>query len=160
MKDRTYYEVKFRDYPDVVTKKEFLTILDNIDPKTAAKLFQDNTVNHFRIGRFYYIPKQSVIDFLVSEEYIQFRKRVEWSRYRFCSDADEKVRRKILLLCEQPQTRRNLMYMLDIPSRKTFIRLYLKPMLESGELQMTIPDHPNISTQRYVRVRKQAIAPL
>ncbi len=154
MQDRTYYEAKFRDYPDVVTKKDFLVMLDNIDERTATKLFKENVVQHFRIGRFVYIPKESIINFLVSEEYIQFRKRVEWSRCRFCQDADEKVRRKILLLCEQPQTRRNLMYMLDIPSRKTFVRLYLKPMLASGELQMTIPDQPSISTQRYVRVRK------
>ncbi len=154
MQDRTYYEAKFRDYPDVVTKRDFLVMLDNIDDRTATKLFKENAVHHFRVGRYVYIPKQSVIDFLISEEYIQFRKRVEWSRYRFCHDVDEKVRRKILLLCEQPQTRRDLMYMLDISSRKTFVRLYLKPMLASGELQMTIPNQPSISTQRYVRVRK------
>ncbi len=154
MQDRTYYEVKFRDYPDVVTKQNFQVMLDNISGGTATKLFKENAVRTIRIGRILYIPKKSVIDFLCSEKYEEFRQRVEWSRYRFCSGADEKVRRKILLLCEQPQTRRNLMYMLDIPSRKTFIRLYLKPMLESGELRMTIPDHPNISTQRYIRVRK------
>ncbi len=116
MQDRTYYEAKFRDYPDVVTKKDFLVMLDNIDDRTATKLFKENAVRTIRIGRFVYIPKESIIDFLISEKYIQFRKRVEWSRCRFCQDADEKVQRKILLLCEQPQTRRNLMYMLDIPS--------------------------------------------
>ncbi len=154
MQDRTYYEIKFRNYPDIVKKKDLLVMLDNIDGRTATKLFKENYIFHFRVGRYIYIPKESIIDFLVSDAYIQFRQRVDWSRFRFSEDADEKIRIKILMLCEQPKSRRDLMYYLDISSRKTFVRLYLKPLLESGELQMTVPDQPSISTQKYVRVRK------
>lgn len=68
------------------------------------------------------------------------------------ADEIERGQQKILLLCEQPRTRKDLMYMLDVASKKTFFRLYLKPLLESGVLQMTIPDQRSVSTQRYVRV--------
>jgi len=42
--------------------------------------------------------------------------------------------------------------MLDVPSKKTFFRLYLKPLLEAGTIQMTIPNQRSVSTQHYVRV--------
>ncbi len=153
MQDRTYYEIKFRNYPDIVKKKDLLVMLDNIDGRTATKLFKENYIFHFRVGRYIYIPKESIIDFLVSDAYIQFRQRVDWSRFRFSEDVDEKIRIKILMLCEQPKSRRDLMYYLDISSRKTFVRLYLKPLLESGDLRMTVPEQPSISTQKYVRAR-------
>lgn len=45
------------------------------------------------------------------------------------------------------------MYLLDIKSIKTFFRVYLKPLLESGELRMTHPEQPSVSTQKYIRVK-------
>ena len=34
-----------------------------------------------------------------------------------------------------------------------FLKAYLKPMLETGELQLTVPDKPNSRNQKYIAVR-------
>lgn len=39
-------------------------------------------------------------------------------------------------------------------SRRRFADKYLKPLLEAGELVMTIPDKPNSSKQMYLINRK------
>lgn len=153
MQDRNYYELLFVAYPDVVTVRELRIMLGGICEKTALSLLRQNTIQHFRIGSIYHIPKVSVIDYMVSPEYIAFRRRIEYAKIKKTDDAVKKAQLKILLLCETPKTRKELMYMLDVESKKTFTRLYLKPLLESGQLQMTIPNQPSISTQKYVRAK-------
>jgi len=34
--------------------------------------------------------------------------------------------------------------------RKNFKKIYIKPLIESGELNMTIPDKPTSKNQKYV----------
>ena len=151
MQDRNEYEVMFAMYPDVVSTKELRIMLGGICEKTALTMLRQNMIQHFRIGAVYQIPKVSVIDFMVSEEYIAFRKRIEYAKTKKTDDKVKKIQLKILILCETPKTRKELMYMLDMESKKNFFRLYLHPLLESGELQMTIPNQPSVSTQKYVR---------
>lgn len=151
MQDRDEYEVMFAMYPDVVSTKELRIMLGGICEKTALTMLRQNMIQHFRIGAVYQIPKVSVIDFMVSEEYIAFRKRIEYAKIKKTDDKVRKIQLKILILCETPKTRKELMYMLDMESKKNFFRLYLHPLLESGELQMTIPNQPSVSTQKYVR---------
>lgn len=153
MQDRNYYELLFVAYPDVVTTKELRIMLGGVCEKTSLTLLQQNTIQHFKIGSVYHIPKVSVIDFMVSPEYIAFQKRIEYAKIKKTDDVVKKGQLKILILCETPKTKKELMYMLDVESKKTFSRLYLNPLLESGQLQMTIPNQPSISTQKYVRVR-------
>ena len=38
---------------------------------------------------------------------------------------------------------------------KHFTAHYLKPLLESGQLRMTIPDKPNSRNQKYVAVKPE-----
>lgn len=153
MQDRNYYELLFVAYPDVVTTKELRIMLGGVCEKTVLTLLQQNTIHHFKIGSVYHIPKVSVIDFMLSPEYIDFQRRIEYAKIKKTDDAVKKGQLKILILCETPKTKKELMYMLDVESKKTFSRLYLNPLLESGQLQMTIPNQPSISTQKYVRVR-------
>ena len=70
MQDRNYYELLFVAYPDVVTVRELRIMLGGICEKTALSLLRQNTIQHFRIGSIYHIPKVSVIDYMVSPEYI------------------------------------------------------------------------------------------
>ena len=151
MSERFEYEIKLRDYPDVVTVKDLMIMLGGVCEHTAISLLQKNKIKHFRIRNKYHIPKVYVIDFMMSEEYSIFRKNVEVAHFRKIQDEEERTRQKILFLCEKPQTRKDLMFLLDVKSKKTFFRLYLRPLLESGELQMTHPEQPSISTQRYIR---------
>jgi len=150
MSTRIEYETKLCDYPDVVTIKELMPMLGGICERTAFSLIHDNKIKHFRIGNKYLIPKACVIDFMMSEEYSTFQKNVGAAHFRMMGK-DDRIRQKILYLCEKPQTRKDLMFLLDVKSKKTFFRLYLRPLLESGELQMTHPEQPSISTQRYIR---------
>lgn len=151
MPTRFECEVKLRDYPDLVTTKELALMLGGISEHTALSLLRKNKIESFRIGNRYKVPKVNVIDFMVTEEYEALRQRAESARFLKIRDKDERIRQKLLFLCETPQTRKRLMYLLDVKSIKTFFRLYLKPLLESGELQMTHPEHPSVSTQRYIR---------
>ena len=151
MQDRNEYEVMFAMYPDVVSTKELRIMLGGICEKTALTMLRQNMIQHFRIGAVYQIPKVSVIDFMVSEGYIAFRKRIEYAKIKKTDDKVRKIQLKILMLCETPKTRKELMYLLDMESKKNFFRLYLHPLLESEELQMTIPNQPSVSTQKYVR---------
>ena len=151
MATRMEYETKLRDYPDVVTIKELMLMLDGICERTALQLLHKDKIKHFRIRNKYCIPKACVIDFMLSDNYSAFKKNVEAAHFRKIQDKEEQVKQKILFLCEKPQTRKDLMFLLDMESKKTFFRLYLHPLLESGELQMTHPEQPSISTQRYIR---------
>ena len=153
MQDRKYYEDQFRNYPDVVTKNQLMDMLGGICEKTAQSLLQKNKVQNFKIGNRYHIPKACVIDFLTSSDYIPFKKQMAKAHCAISPDEVERGKQKILFMCEQPQTRNDLMFMLDVSSKKTFFRLYLNPLLESGKLLMTIPDQRSVSTQKYVRAK-------
>ena len=151
MATRIEYETKLRDYPDVVTVKDLMIIFGGVCERTVISLLQKNKITHFCIKNKYHIPKVCVIDFMMSDRYAVFKKNVEAAHFQKIQDKEERGKQKILFLCETPQTRKNLMFLLDVKSKKTFFRLYLKPLLETGELRMTHPEQPSISTQRYIR---------
>nr|WP_281287101.1 helix-turn-helix domain-containing protein [Paenibacillus hemerocallicola] len=50
--------------PDVVTVEQMCMMLGGISTKTGRKLLQSGRITHFRIGRFYRIPKLSIINYL------------------------------------------------------------------------------------------------
>ncbi|WP_152401340.1 helix-turn-helix domain-containing protein [Paenibacillus cellulositrophicus] len=58
------YQLLFQDMPNVVTVEQMCTMLGGISTKTGRKLLQSGRIAHFRIGRFYKIPKLSIIDYL------------------------------------------------------------------------------------------------
>lgn len=151
MSERFEYETKLKDYPDVVTVKDLMIIFGGVCERTVISLLQKNKITHFRIRNKYHIPKVCVIDFMMSDGYAVFKKNVGTARFQKIQDKEERGKQKILFLCETPQTRKDLMFLLDVKSKKTFFRVYLRPLLESGELKMTHPEQPSISTQRYIR---------
>ena len=50
-----------------------------------------------------------------------------------------------------------LMKRLGLSHRPTFRKNYLKPALEAGIIERTIPDKPSSRNQKYRKVRKQTI---
>lgn len=153
MKDRRTYKALLIDYPDLFTTKDLRKALGDIAEKTALKLLQEGQIKSYRVGRSYRIPKKWVIDFLMSDAHNSFQIRLAAAGNGETPEAVENAKRQILLLCEQPQSRKDLMTFLNVESKKTFFRLYLHPLLESGELQMTVPNQRSISTQRYIRAK-------
>jgi ATP-dependent DNA helicase RecG len=58
---------------------------------------------------------------------------------------------KLLEYCNIPKTRREMQEFIGIASREHFNKTILLPLLESGKLEMTVPDKPNSRNQKYVR---------
>jgi len=62
---------------------------------------------------------------------------------------------KILLEAgREPKTRDELQMLVSLVHRQHFIKEYLKPLLEAGWLEMTIPEKPRSSKQRYRLTQK------
>lgn len=57
----------------------------------------------------------------------------------------------LLLFCAVPRSQTEIIDFLGLSDRKHFRKAYLKPLLESGKLIMTIPDKPNSRNQKYVK---------
>ncbi len=57
---------------------------------------------------------------------------------------------KILQFCFEPRSRKEIMDEMGYSNRKHFFNYYLKPLLNSGKLLMTIPEKPNSSKQKYI----------
>jgi len=55
---------------------------------------------------------------------------------------------KLLEFCKTPRSRKEMQEFVGIDGRKAFNN-YLKPLLEEGKLEMTIPDKPNSRLQKY-----------
>lgn len=75
MKNKSYYEKLFKQYPDVLTIRQFRSMLGEMNEKMALKILKDNLVKHFLIRRAYYIPKVYAIEYAMSEHYIEYNKR-------------------------------------------------------------------------------------
>lgn len=74
IKDRNYYIKLFESYPDVVNLKQLREMLGGISEGTALKLMQENKIEHYKIKCRYHIPKSCVIDYILSDEYREYRK--------------------------------------------------------------------------------------
>ena len=58
---------------------------------------------------------------------------------------------ELLDYCGIARTRDEMQQFMGLGNREHFRKSYLKPLLESGQLKMTIPDKPNSKNQRYIR---------
>ena len=61
----------------------------------------------------------------------------------------EQVKKIILTLDGNTLSTNEIMQLLELKHRPTFLYDYLKPALEQGFIEMTIPDKPNSSLQKY-----------
>jgi ATP-dependent DNA helicase RecG len=58
---------------------------------------------------------------------------------------------KILSYCQQPRSRAEIQLFLGLKDKVHFLNKYVNPLLDSGQLIMTIPDKPNSKYQKYLR---------
>ena len=89
MQERYKLEMELKNYPDVVTTKELMIMLDGICENTALSLLRQDKIKHFRIGNQYRIPKVCVIDFMLSDEYAAFKKKVDCARHKKFQGTEE-----------------------------------------------------------------------
>lgn len=56
----------------------------------------------------------------------------------------------VISYCSEARTREEIQAHIGIANRSHFRKAYLKPLLENGQLKMTIPDKPNSKNQKYI----------
>jgi len=67
-------------------------------------------------------------------------------------DTQDERLASLLEYASAPRTRDELQQHYGVASREYFRKKVLKPLLESGQIKMTIPDKPNSQNQKYLRV--------
>lgn len=65
--DKEYYSDLFKDYPDVVRVYQLKEMLPKTGKNKIYKLLKDKKIHSKRIGRNYYIPKISIIKYLMEK---------------------------------------------------------------------------------------------
>ena len=58
---------------------------------------------------------------------------------------------RLLEFCTTEKNRKEMQLFLGISNRSYFNEKYLKPLLKSGKLKMTIPDKPTSRYQKYIK---------
>ena len=56
---------------------------------------------------------------------------------------------QVVLYCREPRATKEIMGILGLKHWKTFRSNYLQPLLDDGWLEMTVPDKPTSSKQKY-----------
>lgn len=65
-------------------------------------------------------------------------------------DKVKKAVYKKLEFCAEPKSKKEIAEYFQLKSAKEFGKRYLKPLIDNGCLEMTIPDKPTSSKQKYV----------
>ena len=60
---------------------------------------------------------------------------------------------EILVFCSTPHSKAEIADYCGYKNNKNFTKKYLRPLLDSGTLKMTIPNKPNSRNQKYITVR-------
>ncbi len=63
---------------------------------------------------------------------------------------------QILAFCAEPHSKAEIAEHCGYKNTKGFTKRYLRPLLDKGQLQMTIPDKPRSQHQKYMTVQKAA----
>ena len=81
-------------------------------------------------------------------------KTVDSVYYVLNSDFDVIIQTKcneLVLFCRIPRSKKEMMAFLKLSDRKSFDKLYLKPLLNK-RIRYTVPDKPNSRIQKYVAI--------
>lgn len=62
---------------------------------------------------------------------------------------------KILTFCQIERSKSEIMEHCGYNDSKSFTKKYLKPLLDNGQLRMTIPDKPKSPNQKYIAEKQE-----
>lgn len=65
--DKEYYKTLFKDYPDVVKVYQLKKMLPKMGKNKIYALLKEKKIHSKKIGRDYYIPKVSIINYLMEK---------------------------------------------------------------------------------------------
>ena len=63
----------------------------------------------------------------------------------------------LIKFCSVPCSRKEMQEFMGLAGRRNFSEKYIKPLLEAGKVEMTIPDKPNSRKQKYKKVNSKRI---
>lgn len=73
---RNKYKRQFKQYPDLVSVLMFREMLGGIGDSFARRLIHEKKVTAIFVKPHYWIPKESVIDYVLSEDYARRKLKV------------------------------------------------------------------------------------
>lgn len=65
------------------------------------------------------------------------------------------ITKKILSFCHEPHSKTEIAEHCGYKNTKSFTQKYLRPLLDAGKLQMTIPDKPRSQNQKYITIHSE-----
>lgn len=65
----------------------------------------------------------------------------------------EKTHDTILAFCVEPLSKAEIAEHCGYKNTKNFTQKYLRPLLDSGMLKMTLPDKPKSKNQKYIAIK-------
>lgn len=71
-KNREYYRKLFQDYPELVGTNQLRKMLGGVGELQVRHLLQQKRIKSFQIRREYRIPKEYVIDYVLSDDYREY----------------------------------------------------------------------------------------
>lgn len=71
MEIQLYYKKLFKNYPDVVRARDLQKMLPKLGKNKIYKLLKNKEIYSKKIGKEYYIPKISIIKYLIEEWFFQ-----------------------------------------------------------------------------------------
>ena len=76
--NREYYEKLFKSYPDVVTFDTFRIMLGGVSQSFTRRILQKGILKSFMLdNKVYMIPKEYVIDYVVSPAYQSYKHKLK-----------------------------------------------------------------------------------
>ena len=100
-----------------------------------------------------------LIRILINECYSLVRKSSKFIPLENLADRQEPesstVSKQILAFCTTPKSKKELAAFCGFKDLRNFTLKHINPLLESGQLEMTIPDKPKSRNQKYITVRSE-----
>ncbi len=72
-------------------------------------------------------------------------------------DKEQVTIKDLIQFCSVPRIRKEMQEFMGLTAGRNFSEKYIKPLLEAGKIEMTIPDKPNSRNQKYQKVNSKRI---
>jgi len=98
------------------------------------------------------LPFEEGIELLTGQAADQATEQAEVNDSNDLTDNDSVTEqaKKLLMFCKTPRSTKEIMTHLALKHRPHFLYHILQPLIESGDISLTIPDVPKSPKQRYV----------
>jgi predicted HTH transcriptional regulator len=145
----------FGSLPQGMTEKEFFEGYSVPRNKELMRIFRDlELVEHLGSGVPRILRSYGKECFKFTENFLRMtfpasEQVTEQVTEQATEQVTEQVKKIVQILEKEAKSTTDLMTALGLKHRQTFLYDYLRPALEQGFVEMTIPDKPNSSLQKY-----------